>query len=71
MWKSVTARRLVLKFNLKPPIWQNDTFDHILRGVESYEAKWEYVRMNPVRAGLCAKAEDWPWKGEIARLHYK
>ena len=22
-----------------------------------------YVRMNPVRAGLCCEADDWPWSG--------
>jgi REP element-mobilizing transposase RayT len=71
MWKSVTARRLAKELKLQPPIWQEDTFDHILRGVESYREKWEYVSVNPVRAGLCSKADDWPWQGEIGRLHYK
>ena len=71
MWKSVTARRLAKSLNLRPPIWQKDTFDHILRGVESYQQKWDYVRMNPVRAGLCAKPEDWPWQGEINDLRYE
>jgi REP element-mobilizing transposase RayT len=27
----------------------------------------EYVLLNPVRAGLCAQAEDWPWSGAAAR----
>jgi putative transposase len=34
------------------PHWQKGFFDHVLRGDESYSAKWEYVRQNPVRACL-------------------
>ena len=25
----------------------------------------DYVLENPVKAGLCAAREDWPWSGEI------
>jgi REP element-mobilizing transposase RayT len=25
-----------------------------------------YVMDNPVRAGICARAEDWPWSGSLA-----
>jgi putative transposase len=51
-------------------VWQSDTFDHILRSGESYSEKWNYVRMNPVRAGLAAAPEDWPWQGEITPLAF-
>ena len=34
----------------------------------AYEEKWEYVRNNPVRAGLAARAEDWPFQGVIHEL---
>jgi len=71
MWKSVTARRLTKELSFTPPVWQDDTFDHILRSAESYQTKWEYVRENPVRAGLCLKTEDWPWQGEINSLPFE
>lgn len=49
--------------------WQKTFFDHVIRLRESYrENKWEYVRMNPVRAGLVARPEDWPYQGEIHPL---
>lgn len=48
--------------------WQKGFFDHILRSSESYTEKWNYVRENPVRAGLVASADDWPYAGEIHRL---
>ena len=40
------------------PLWQRGFFDHLLRSPESYAGKWEYVRQNPVRAGLVAQWED-------------
>ena len=48
--------------------WQPGFFDHLLRSVESYTQKWEYVRENPVRAGLVQRAEQWPFQGEIVLI---
>lgn len=45
--------------------WQAEFFDHVLRSAESYEEKWEYVRLNPVRAGLVPTAEEWLFQGEM------
>jgi len=45
--------------------WQVNHWDTRLRSGESYNAKWEYVRFNPVRAGLVEKPEDWPFQGEL------
>ena len=68
-WKSVSARQIARQRNIIPPIWQSDTFDHILRNAESLNMKWKYVFMNPVRRGLVSQPEDWPWAGEIHRLN--
>jgi len=43
--------------------WQRGFFDHVLRSDESRSQKWEYIRMNPVRAGLVEHPEDWPYSG--------
>jgi REP element-mobilizing transposase RayT len=42
--------------------WQRDFFDHRMRAVESADEKAKYIRMNPVRAGLVANPEDWPYQ---------
>jgi REP element-mobilizing transposase RayT len=39
--------------------WQRDFFDHRIRGWESAVEKAGYIRMNPVRAGLVERSEDW------------
>ena len=41
-------------------VWQTDFFDHRLRSEASRAEKLEYIRMNPVRKGLCENPEDWP-----------
>ena len=48
--------------------WQRGFFDHLIRHGESYSEKWEYVRMNPVRAGQAGTAEEWPYAGQIVPL---
>ena len=42
----------------------------MLLGSDHYGAKWEYVRNNPVRHGVCRSAEEWPYQGEIHILHW-
>jgi hypothetical protein len=45
-------------------VWQEGYFDHRLRDDErgeEHSAKMNYIRENPVAAGLCANAEDWRW----------
>jgi len=52
------------------PHWQKGFFDHMLRSDESYEQKWDYVRQNPVRAGLVESSEVWEYQGEICLLEF-
>jgi putative transposase len=42
-------------------LWQPRFFDRALRTVKEYYEEVEYIRLNPVRAGLVERAEDWPW----------
>ena len=53
---------------VRPPmhhLFQMQCWDTQLRTSDSYAQKWEYVRNNPVRKGLCGKADDWPYQGEL------
>jgi len=42
-------------------LWQPRFFDRALRTVKEYNEKVEYIHLNPVKAGLATRAEDWPW----------
>ena len=57
--------------NIPAPHWQKGFFDHVLRSTDSYAQKWEYVRDNPVRAGLVRTWLEWPFSGEVHRLEYR
>jgi REP element-mobilizing transposase RayT len=70
LWKSLSARKIRDVTSIKPPIWQADTFDHLLRSPTSYSEKWDYVRENPVRAGLVPHSDFWRWQGEIHPLEF-
>lgn len=70
MWKSVSARALLVRRRLAGPLWQAEYFDRYLRSGENYAEKWAYVEANPVRAGLAEKPEDWPYRGRIHVLRF-
>jgi REP element-mobilizing transposase RayT len=67
-WVRLLKRRLSNSIPGRAPHWQQGFFDRVIRRCESYSAKWEYVRQNPVRAGLIAEPDHWPWQGEIVGL---
>ena len=52
------------------PLFQRDCWDRQLRTGESYAQKWEYVRNNPVRKGLVAHADEWPYQGQVNVLEW-
>jgi len=41
--------------------WQVESFDHWIRSDEEKSRMRRYIRANPVKAGLCASAEQWRW----------
>ena len=64
-------KRLFRLRNARPEHrWQKNYWDTRLRSDESYDEKWDYVVNNPVRTGLVAKAEDWPFAGEVNKLEF-
>jgi len=42
-------------------LWQRDSFDRIVRSDENLAQKQDYIFNNPVRAGLVARWDDYPW----------
>lgn len=45
----------------RPPVWQASFTNHRVRDFEDYEHHREYIRMNPVRARLAERAEQYPY----------
>jgi putative transposase len=67
-WKSRSAQHWPRPNDA--PVWQRHFWDTQLRGGESYDAKWDYVVQNPVRARLIECADDWPYQGELNILRW-
>ena len=42
--------------------WQKNFFDHRIRSDKLLRETIDYVRMNPVRAGLVKTADEWPYR---------
>jgi len=63
-WVAGLKRAISNALLLTGEFWQPTFFDHVLRSEDSYSEKWEYVRQNPVRAGLVKESDDWPYQGE-------
>jgi putative transposase len=59
--KGVSARSVNILLGSSGPVWQDESLDHVLRSDESFGEKFEYIRQNPVRAGLVIRAEDYRW----------
>jgi putative transposase len=60
-WKHFTAHSADIR-------WQRDFFEHRLRNDESFDEKAHYIRMNPVRKGLCLSPDDWPYSWSLPRI---
>ena len=59
--KSATAHRMNKLVHNSGPVWEEESFDHVLRSDESLKEKCEYIRQNPVEAGIVKRPEDYPW----------
>jgi len=60
-WKGASSRRINLLLNRQGPLWERESFDHLIRTPESYERFIAYIENNAVAAGLCDKPQDWPF----------
>ena len=67
-WKSLVARTFPCAHDL--PLWQRGCWDVQMRTVDNYREKWNYIRNNPVRKGLVANADEWPYQGFMNILEW-
>lgn len=67
-WKSFTSRWILrqnesLSLRIPEPnrLWMREYWDRFMRDENHYRKTVAYIHQNPVRAGLCATPEEWPW----------
>lgn len=66
-WKSYTGRWAMEKnaeLGLSVPgdaLWMREYWDRYIRDSDHFDNVRVYIERNPVAAGLCKQASDWPW----------
>lgn len=65
--KSYTANRCNRVLNRRGTFWQDESYDHWVRDEGELWRIIQYVELNPVKAGLAAKPEDWRWSSAYLR----
>jgi REP element-mobilizing transposase RayT len=60
-WKSFTSHKINAILWRRGPLWERESFDHLIRSIEYFEGFVKYVEENPVAAGLCKSPADWPF----------
>ncbi len=60
--KGVTARAAnLILHRTGQRFWQEESFDHWVRGPAQFARIKSYIEQNPVTAGLVTIPEHWPW----------
>jgi putative transposase len=73
--KSFTAHEAAKLLGHPGRFWMPESFDRFIRDEAHYHAVVAYIEENPVNAGLCVRAEDWPWSSAagsagVSPAHY-
>lgn len=71
-WKSFTGRWALannaeLGFGVPgKALWMREYWDRYIRDANHFDNVRGYIEGNPVAAGLCRQASDWPWSSASA-----
>ena len=60
-WKSFTSHELCKRFKRSPPVWQDESFDRIVRNETEFLEKGNYILNNPRKRW--SGTEDYQWVG--------
>jgi putative DNA methylase len=65
--KSYTAHEANKILDRKGRFWSVESFDRYIRDARHFRNTVEYIENNPVKAGLCERAEDWEFSSAFGR----
>jgi REP element-mobilizing transposase RayT len=65
-WKKFTARKICddrrgSSEDSVAPVWHREYWDRYIRDQTHLQQVTEYIHLNPVKTGLVATPENWPW----------
>ena len=59
----IYAARFNRRYGRRGHLFENRFSARVMRSEEHWQKSCRYVLENPVKAGLCEFARDWPWSG--------
>ena len=59
--KGFTSHQANRILGRRGPFWQDESYDHVIRDDREFRRVQRYIEHNPVRAGLVALPEQFPW----------
>ena len=59
--KGTSSHAINRRLGVRGSVWQEESFDHVLRSSESVDAKVDYILNNPVRRGLVSDWREYHW----------
>jgi len=60
-WKSYSAHQINKILKRSGKLWDEESFDHLVRNERAFDKFVFYTENNPVSAGLCERPEYWPF----------
>jgi REP element-mobilizing transposase RayT len=67
--KGFTAHEANRILERHSPFWQDESSDHLVRHEQELRQVQRYIEYNPVKAGLVASPEDFPWSSASGVSH--
>jgi len=65
--KGGSARYCNQKLGRSGAFWHHESYEHVVRDEGEYERILRYIRQNPVKAGLVADWQQWPFTYSVGR----
>jgi putative transposase len=66
--KGGSSHRIHKERDGRMEIWQKGFHDWTIRDLDDWNAKANYIRMNPVKARICERPEDWPFSSARSKI---
>ena len=59
--KGASSRKINLHRGTTGTVWQDESWDRIVRNAEEFDEKLQYMADNPLKAELCRLIDDYPF----------
>ena len=69
-WRTFTAHEANKVLGRTGQFWMHEYFDRYIRDTGHFNKTVNYIRNNPVKAGLATEPGQWPWSGDGTQVSH-